>query len=217
MKDKKQTGFETTFNHKNFTGICDLLAAKDKDLKNIITQYSYPPLWKREPNFATLIHVILEQQVSLASAKAAFIKLEEKVRIISPKNILLLDDEEMKACYFSRQKIKYARHLAETVLSGGLAFEKLGKLNDDAVRSQLKKIKGIGDWTADVYLMFALNRCDCFPHGDIALIKTIKELKQLDADTAVEKIISIAEKWRPYRTVASYILWHHYLSKRNRL
>ena len=115
------------------------------------------------------------------------------------------------------KRIKYVRHLAETVLSGGLAFEKLGKLNDDAVRSQLKKIKGIGDWTADVYLMFALNRCDCFPHGDIALIKTIKELKQLDADTAVEKIISIVEKWRPYRTVASYILWHHYLSKRNRL
>ena len=206
----------STFHRNNFKTLCNTVTAKDNDFKKVVALYGYPPLWKRERDFASLILFILEQQVSLASAKAAFVKLEEKIKIISPENILSLNDDELKSCYFSRQKTKYARHLAETILSGDLNIEKLYKLTDDEVRIQLKQVKGIGDWTADVYLMFALNRCDCFPHGDIALIKAVKELKQLDAGTSVEDIILMADKWKPYRTIASYLLWHYYLSKRGR-
>src|SRR4051812_2354384 len=114
-----------TFQKDNFNPLCDHLAEGDNDLKNIITQYGYPPFWSRVPSFATLIHIILEQQVSLASAKAAFLKLESKIGHITPEKILLLSDEEMKACYFSRQKMKYARHIAEAIINKELNIGQL--------------------------------------------------------------------------------------------
>lgn len=201
---------------QNLKLICDKLSNIDPHLKLIISMYGYPPFWNRDATFSTLLHIILEQQVSLESAKAAFIKLGNKIKIITPENLLLLTDEELKACYFSRQKIKYVRDLAEKILSKELNLTKLSNLDDETIRNELKKIKGIGDWTANIFLMFALQRCDCFPHGDIALIKTIKEIKELNSETTSTTIISITNKWAPYRTVASYILWHFYLCKRNR-
>ncbi len=203
-----------SFNEKNFHSLCDKIAKKDKHLKNIILQYGYPPLWSREPSFATLIHIILEQQVSLASAKAALLKLQEKIGQIMPEKILALSDEEMKACYFSRQKIKYAKHLASSVLNKELSIEGLNILPDGEISSQLKKINGIGDWTVDVYLMMALHRYDRFPVGDIALIKSVKEVKELPLQTTKEEILLLAERWKPYRTVAAFLLWHAYLKKR---
>jgi DNA-3-methyladenine glycosylase II len=205
----------TTFNNDNFHFLCDELASKDDHLRLIIKQYGYPPLWSRVPSFTTLIRIILEQQVSLSSAKAAFIKLSEKVVDITPEKILLLTDEEMKACYFSRQKIKYARHLAASLISGELRLNELSDLSDDEIRTALKKIKGIGDWTVDVYLMMALNRCDHFPVSDIALIKSIKEVKSLLPQTTREEILVITDTWRPYRTIAAFLLWHAYIKKRN--
>jgi DNA-3-methyladenine glycosylase II len=204
-----------SFDKNNFHSLCDILAEKDNDLKNIIAQYSYPPLWSRVPSFATLIHIILEQQVSLASAKAAFLKLESKIGHIIPEKILQLSDEEMKACYFSRQKMKYSRHLAETILKEELNIDALQTLPDDLIRTALKKVKGIGDWTVDVYLMMVLHRNDCFATGDIALIKSIKEVKGLPPLTSKEEILSITENWKPYRTVAAFMLWHAYIKKRN--
>ena len=132
-----------SFDKNNFLSLCDSLAERDKDLKNIIIQFGYPPLWSRTPSFATLIHIILEQQVSLASAKAAFLKLESAIGHITPEKILQLSDEEMKACYFSRQKTKYAKHLAEVILNGELNIDALQTLPDNAVRTELKKVKGI--------------------------------------------------------------------------
>ena len=126
-----------------------------------------------------------------------------------------LSDEEMKACYFSRQKITYARHLATSIVNDELSIEKISLLNDEKLRTELKKIKGIGDWSVDVYLMMALSRCDCFPTGDIALIKSIKEVKDLPAETTKEAILQIAETWHPYRTIAAFLLWHAYIIKRN--
>lgn len=204
-----------TFDKTNFHPLCDLLAERDNDFRQILTQYSYPPLWSRNPSFATLINIILEQQVSLASAKAAFLKLESKIGRITPEKILQLTDEEMKACYFSRQKIKYARHLSEAIVNGELNIDELQFLSDDVIRAQLKKIKGIGDWTVDVFLMMALHRCDCFAMGDIALIKSIKEVKELPAHTSKEEILWRVNKWKPYRTIAAYMLWHAYIKKRN--
>ncbi len=204
-----------SFNEENFHPLCDKLAKKDKHLKNIILQYGYPPLWSREPTFATLIHIILEQQVSLASAKAAFLKLQEKIGHIIPEKILALSDEEMKACYFSRQKIKYAKHLASSVLNKELSIEGLNILPDGEVSSQLKKIIGIGDWTVDVYLMMVLHRCNRFPAGDVALIKSVREVKELPVQTTKEEILLLADHWKPHRTVAAFLLWHAYLKKRN--
>ena len=130
-----------TFSEENFHELCDSLAKKDKHLKRILHQHGYPPMWRRKPNFETLIHIILEQQVSLASAKAALNKLKEKIGGITPKKLLALTDTEMKACYFSRQKIIYARHLASSIVNGELSIKKLNGLLDDEIRNELKKNK----------------------------------------------------------------------------
>ena len=204
------------FTDKNFKSICKKLAKKDADLQSIIHQYGYPPLWKRTASFETLVHIILEQQVSLASALAALNKLKEKIVQITPQNLLLLSDEELKACYFSRQKIIYTKHLAGEIISGQLNLNKLNAMDNDSIRTSLLKIKGIGNWTVDVYLMMVLQRCDLFPLGDIALIKSVRETKGLSKEVSREAIGIIAEKWKPNQTVAAFILWHSYLSKRKR-
>jgi len=202
------------FNRDNFFRYCDILTKKDKDLKKIIIQYSYPPMWTRPATFQTLILTILEQQVSLASAYAAFKKLKEKTGLVTPSKILALSDSELRNCYFSRQKIIYARELATAVVSRQLQIKKLSLLSDEEVRDQMIKIKGIGNWTADVFLMHALQRTDLFPLGDIALVNSLKEVKNLHKDISKEKMLKIAEAWRPYRTIASMILWHAYIKKR---
>lgn len=203
------------FNEDNFISLCDRLARKDNHLKAVIKQHGYPPLWGRVPSFATLIHIILEQQVSLASAKAAFLKLEARIGHITPEKILLLTDEEMKACYLSRQKIVYARHLATAIVRNEFSIEEIIMVDDELLRTEMKKLKGIGDWTVDVFMMMALHRCDCFPTGDIALMKSIKEVKDLGMHTGKDDILAIADNWRPYRTIAAFILWHAYIKKRN--
>ncbi|HVX48639.1 MAG TPA: hypothetical protein VHB48_00725 [Chitinophagaceae bacterium] len=195
--------------------LCDTLAAKDEHLKAIISQYGYPPFWSRTPGFATLVHIILEQQVSLASAKAAFIKLQEKIGHIEPGKLLALTDEEMKACYFSRQKTVYARHLATAVMNKDLVIEALENMTNEDIRVQMKKLKGIGDWTVDVFLMMVLHRKDVFAPGDIALLKSLKEVKDLPADTPRDTLLKIVAQWQPFRTVASFLLWHAYIKKRN--
>ena len=202
------------FTRDNFQQLCNELAERDAIFKNILQQHSYPPMWTRSASFATLIHIVLEQQVSLASAKAAFNKLKEKLGTITPSNLLQLTDEELKACYFSRQKTVYARHLAEAFISKKIQLKKLTASHDEDVRNTLKQIKGIGDWTADVYLMFALQRTDIFPIGDLAMVNALKEVKQLPAGTSKTDLLLLAEPWRPYRSIAAMMLWHHYLKTR---
>lgn len=202
------------FTSDNFQQLCNELAERDAIFKNILQQHSYPPMWTRPASFATLIHIVLEQQVSLASAKAAFNKLKEKLGAITPANLLKLTDEELKACYFSRQKTVYARHLAEAFISKKIQLQKLTASHDEDVRSTLKQVKGIGDWTADVYLMFALQRTDIFPIGDLAMVNALKEVKQLPAGTSKTDMLLLAEPWRPYRSIAAMMLWHHYLKTR---
>jgi len=204
------------FTDKNFISICDNLAIMDQDLKAIILQYGYPPLWNRTATFETLIHIILEQQVSLAAALAAHNKLKEKIIEITPQNLLLLSNEELKDCYFSRQKIIYSRHLAQELVSGRLILEELNTMDNDLVRTTLTKIKGIGNWTADIYLMMVLQRTDVFPLGDVALITSLREVKKLSKEVSREDIAMIATGWNPYQTIAAYLLWHAYLCKRNR-
>jgi DNA-3-methyladenine glycosylase II len=202
------------FTRDNFNLICNELAQKDKDLRAIITAHGHPPMWTRPGTFQTLILTILEQQVSLASAYAAFKKLRAKTGLVTPSKILSLSDSELRECYFSRQKIIYARELANAVQSKQLNLKKLSFASNDEIRVELKKIKGIGDWTVDVYLMHALQRTDLFPLGDIALVNSLKEVKKLEAGISKEKLLAIAEPWRPYRTIAAMILWHAYIRKR---
>jgi DNA-3-methyladenine glycosylase II len=204
----------SVFDKESLVVYCDKLAALDKDLRKIIHLHGYPPFWNRKADFETLIHIILEQQVSLASAKAALDKLKLKINTVTAANLLQLTDEEMRSCYFSRQKTVYARHLAEAVAKKTFSITSLKKLNDDEVRSSMKRLKGIGDWTADVFLMMSLNRTDCFPTGDVALMNSIKKVKGLPGDCSREAVLFVAEKWKPYRTIAAYLLWHNYLSER---
>lgn len=188
---------------------------QDSCMLQIIEEYGYPLIFSRPANFETLIHIILEQQVSLTSAKAALVQLKQKIGEVTPEKILLLTDQELRDCYFSRQKISYAKCLAEEVINGSLIIDELYKKSDEEVSIQLKKIKGIGNWTVDVFLMMALQRCNCFPIGDIALINSIKHVKQLPKETSKEEILQIAEQWQPYRTIAAYILWWAYIKRKN--
>jgi len=201
------------FNKSNFHSICDELAAKDTDLAQIITTHGYPPLWSRPNTFETLVHIILEQQVSLASALSALNKLKERVQELTPSRLLLLTDEEMRACYCSRQKTLYIKYLAEALLSGQLNLSELEGLSNDAIRAKLITLKGIGNWTIDVYLMFVLQRADIFPIGDLAAVTALKQVKGLPSTTTKEELIMIAEEWQPYRTIATMLLWHYYLSR----
>lgn len=201
-----------TFAVDNFHNICDQTAAIDQDLASIVKVHGYPPMWTRPNTFETLVHIILEQQVSLASALAALRKLQERTSDLTPQNILSLSDEELKACYVSRQKSVYIRSLAEALNSNSLNLSELEVLPEEAVRSSLTKLKGIGNWTVDIYLMFVLRRIDIFPIGDLAAVNALKRAKNLPNDASRESIIEITERWKPFRTIATMILWHQYLS-----
>jgi DNA-3-methyladenine glycosylase II len=203
-----------TFNEANHAGLCDQLAIIDADLKKIIDEYGYPPVWSRPPGFASLIHIILEQQVSLASAKAAFVKLKDYIGDISPENLLRLNDTEMKACYFSRQKTSYARELANAILTKKVNLDQLNDADENKIRQHLKQVKGIGDWTVDIYLLFVLKRCDIFPLGDLAMVNALKIVKGLEGRTTKDELLAMTEHWRPYRSVATYLLWHYYIRKK---
>jgi DNA-3-methyladenine glycosylase II len=194
---------------------CDELSQKEPVFQDIIKQYDLPDLYLRAPTFESLLRIILEQQVSLASAKAAYLKLLEKVETITPDRILALSDEEFKACYFSRQKIVYARALAQSVVDNNLIINDLASLSDQEVREKLTAIKGIGNWTADVFLMMCLQRCDLFPIGDIALVNSMKKHFQLPKATNSATLLDMAESWRPLRSIATTILWHAYIKERN--
>lgn len=202
-----------TFSEENLQPLYDLVTRKDKDLKGIIKEYGYPPIWIRPNSFETLVLTILEQQVSLASAYSAYKKLKERINI-TPKNLLLLTDEELRSCYLSRQKIIYTRELANAIVTKRINLKKFEELPDDVVRSELKGLKGIGDWTVDIYLLHALRRLDIFPLGDLALVNSIKMVKQLPTVTK-EEIVEMSVKWKPCRSIATMLFWHYYIKKKN--
>lgn len=205
-----------TFSSDSFRARCDDLAAADPDLAGIIRAYGYPPMWNRPNTFETLVHFILEQQVSLASALSGLNKLREKLVDITPQKILQLTDPDLKACYFSRQKTGYVRCLAESVLRGETDLHDLPALSDEEVRAALTALKGIGNWTADVYLIFVLQRADIFPLGDLAAINALRQVKSLAKGSSREELLQVVERWRPNRSIATMLLWHQYLSSRGK-
>jgi DNA-3-methyladenine glycosylase II len=192
------------------------LANADPTLAASVERFGPPPLWARDPSYATLVHLVLEQQVSLASARAAFDRLEVALAgTIEPGAFLELSDAQLRAIGFSRQKAGYARDLA-TALADGFDLEGLADLPDEDVRSSLMRLRGIGRWTADIYLIMCLRRPDVWPHGDQALATAARELLELPARPTVDALELRARSWRPHRATAARILWHHYLSVRGR-
>jgi DNA-3-methyladenine glycosylase II len=188
------------------------LCARDPDLKRVVEQHGAPPLWERSEGFATLTHIILEQQVSLASAKAVF----ERLCSVCPpeaRAVAALGEDGLRGVGITRQKAHYIWLVANEVLAGRLDFSRLRTLNDDHTRTELTRLKGVGVWTADVYLLMALRRADVFPSGDLALQIAAQEVKRLAARPQAQELESIAETWKPYRAVAARILWQHYLAR----
>jgi len=189
------------------------LIKKDKIIADIYRKNQSPPNWTRPEGFITLSRIILEQQVSLASANAHFLKLSTYVKDFTPSAIVKLSDEEMRSCQISRQKSSYLKALSSAIIDNSLDLEKISKKSEKEIRKELTNIKGIGNWTVDVYLMFCLQAKNILPIGDIALFNTIKELTSANTK---EEMISFAERWRPLRSLATYFLWHHYLEKRKK-
>ena len=187
------------------------LAAADPDLEAVLERLGPPPLWDREPGFPTLVHIILEQQVSLASAKAALGKLVDAVSPLEPAAFLTLDDATLKAIGFSGQKGRYCRNLASAILEGALDVEALAALPDERVRDELTRITGIGPWTADIYLLMALGRPDIWPAGDLALVAAARDLKGFESTPTPAEFHALGEPWKPWRSVAARLLWNHYL------
>jgi DNA-3-methyladenine glycosylase II len=189
------------------------LAARDPDLAGVLARYGPPPLWARPPGFPTLIHIILEQQVSLASALAAFERLKVAAAPLSPATFLTLDDATLLAVGFSRQKARYGRILSSALLAGELDLAALETMEDNAVRKELCKIKGIGPWTAEIYLLMVLLRPDAWPHSDLALATAARRVKGLPGVPGPLELERLGEQWRPWRAAAARLLWHDYLSR----
>lgn len=201
-------------NEKLFAQAVALLADGDEHLAEIVKKYGRPPLWVREPGFPTLVYIILEQQVSLASARAAFERLKASAKPLTPKRFLKLTNGELLRIGFSRQKTLYTRLLAESLVRRHFDLRYLHHLHDDAARKMLVAFKGIGRWTADIYLLSALRRPDIWPTGDLALATAVQEVKQLRKRPSPEKLEALSAPWRPWRAVAARLFWHAYLCKR---
>lgn len=192
----------------------EFLVRRDEDLAGIVKNFGPPPFWQREPGFPTLVYLILEQQVSLASAKAAYQRLLAAAGSpLRPERFLEFDGRRLKRIGFSRQKTGYCRLLAQSILERRLNLEAVAHLDDDAARTELIRIKGIGPWTADVYLLMALRRPDVWPVGDLALQKAVRRVKRLREHPSTARLEKIGEPWRPWRAVAARLLWHDYLSR----
>jgi DNA-3-methyladenine glycosylase II len=189
------------------------LARRDKDLASILKLHGPPPLWARRPGFSTLIQIILEQQVSLASAASIFARLKKNIVPFQPVRMLELGEGHLKASGLTRQKTAYCLHLAESLSDKRLRLSQFSRMGDAEVKAALMEIKGLGAWSADVYLLMVLRRPDVFPASDLALVSAVTKLKRLESRPKSDQLLEIAEAWRPYRSVAARMLWQYYLAR----
>lgn len=191
----------------------DRLTSREPVFAQIREEIGLPPAWARKPGFVSLCQMILEQQVSLASAKAHFDKLTQYAGELTPPRILSLTDQELRSCHISRQKSRYLRGLAEALEARRLDLAALPNMPTDQARAQLTALKGIGPWTSDVYLMLCLQAADIFPIGDVALVNAVRHFF---GELRKEDILLLSEKWQPYRSLATFFFWHHYLTAKGR-
>ena len=194
-------------------GVADL-TSREPRFAAVVDRHGFPLLWDRPPGFASLLHIMLEQQVSLASARATFDRLRVLADPLTAENLLRLDDLQLRAAGFSRQKTRYARAAAQAVVDGSLDLAALSELDDEAVDTRLRAVPGIGPWTAAIYRLSALGRPDAWPAGDLAVAAGIAALWELPALPAPAETTRRAEAWRPWRAVAARLLWQQYLGTR---
>jgi DNA-3-methyladenine glycosylase II len=192
------------------------LTSRDGDLARLFAADGVPPLWARKPCFSTLIRIILEQQVSLASAMAVYRRLLDSLVPFTPARFMKAGSSHLRSLGVTRQKASYCIHLADAVLGNRLDLNTLSGMDDPAVVGALTQIKGIGPWTAHIYLLMALRRPDVWPSGDVALINTLRKVKSLAVNPSPSQLFAITETWRPFRSVAARMLWHHYLSNKSK-
>jgi len=190
------------------------LITRDRDLARVVQRFGPPPLWARRPGFAALVRIILEQQVSLASARAAYSRLKAAAGRVTPHRIAKISDAQLRRYGLTRQKASYCKNLANCIVDRNLTLSHLLQLDDHEGRSRLLQVPGIGPWTADIYLLMVLRRPDVWPCGDLALAKAVQQVKRLHSCPTQEELQRIARAWAPWRAVAARILWHFYLSNK---
>lgn len=195
---------------ESLRGDLEVLAGRDRDLALAYEACGLPPVRRSPPGFAGLIRIIVGQQVSTASAAAILARLVEVLPDVEAQAFLALDEETLAMVGFSRAKVAYGRALAEAVVSGRLDPAGLVHLEDEEAIAYLTAIKGIGRWTAEIYLLFALRRPDVWPAGDLAVVKALQSLKGLEARPSAAEMACLAEPWRPHRSAAARLLWHYY-------
>jgi len=214
LLDSQPLGIRHMLNKESLGRAAKLLARRDQDLASILKQYGPPPLWARKPGFATLVQIILEQQVSLTSAAALFARLNKSIVPFQPAAMLLLGEPRLKSMGLTRQKTAYCLHLSESLSEKRLSLNQLSRLSDTQVKARLMEVKGIGSWSADIYLLMALRRPDIWPASDLALAIAAKQLNGLKSRPGPNELSEIAEGWRPFRSVAARMLWQYYLAQR---
>jgi DNA-3-methyladenine glycosylase II len=188
------------------------LAARDPDLAAVVERFGPPPLWARRPGFSTLVRIILEQQVSLRSATAAYARLQALAGRVTPARVAAIGERDLRAAGLTRQKAAYCRGVANAIVAGGLDLGGLDGLPDDDVRAALIELPGIGPWTADIYLLMALRRPDVWPNGDLALARALQRVKRMRRAPGEDRMARVARTWAPWRAAAARVLWHFYLS-----
>ena len=188
-----------------------LLASRDPQLALIYKTYGPPPMWGRRPGFPTLLRIILEQQVSLVSARAMFARLKSNIEPFSALRFMEAGEATLRSLGVTRQKAHYCVQVAQAFRNG--ALNDIAKMNDEDAHQELLRIKGVGPWTANIYLLMALRRPDIWPDGDIALASALGRLRRMKTRPSFAELSKIAERWRPYRSVAARMLWQFYLAE----
>ncbi len=199
-------------------GLDDGIAALagERVFRAIIERAGAPRFRRRRNGFPTLLHIILEQQVSIDAAAAMHRRLAGLCQPLAPETFLALDDASLRSCGFSRQKMGYGRGLAEAVATGRFDFAALNDASDDDARASLIALKGIGRWSAEIYLIFALGRPDIWPAADLGLQLAVAECLGLPDRPKEPALRDIGDQWQPWRSVASCLFWQSYLHARNR-
>lgn len=186
------------------------LSKKDNDLKKLFEENPNFRPFRRPKGFEGLVRLITEQQLSVASAKAIFLRVKKLLTTFNPKEFLNLTNEDLQKTGLSRQKINYCQILAKSINSGELSFRSLHKLEDDKLRTKLCEIKGIGDWTAECYMLASLSRENIWPIKDLGLQAALHGIKKLKKRPNEEEMILLAKPWEPYRSIVANVLWASY-------
>ena len=186
------------------------LGKADRDFARAIKEVGPPPPRRRPATFIGLLHVIVAQQVSTHAAKAISARLDSALEASTPQAFLELTDADLRTVGFSRQKVIYGRDLAAAFTDGRISIPKLRRQSDEDVIAAITSVKGLGVWSAEVFLLFSLRRPDVLPAHDLGLIIAAQRMKRLNERPSPKQLREIAEPWRPYRSYAARMLWHYY-------